>query len=242
MSTEKKIHLVFDNRERKLIQIFANREDVTYDTKNLDVADILCAQEVAIERKTGFDFITSIMDNRLFEQLLRLQDTYETPILLIEGLNDDVFANTGMGLSSIYGALAYISYKLKISVIPTRNLTETVIVIERIAIREQIKDDSPIISRTAPKRLSQKEFIDDRRAYILEGLYKTGPKKAKQLIDRFKTPLNVFNAIKKSNILYTKTGNPKGIEGPLSKLKGFGHNYLKENKELILGVEQKEVL
>ena len=57
MSTEKKIHLIFDNRERKLIQIFSKKEDVTFETKNLDVADILVSEEVAIERKTGFDFI-----------------------------------------------------------------------------------------------------------------------------------------------------------------------------------------
>lgn len=242
MSTENKIHLIFDNRERKLIEIFSKRDNVTFETKNLDVADILVAEEVAIERKTGFDFIGSIMDNRLFEQLIRLQDTYETPIMLLEGLNDEVLNNTGMRLSSIYGALAYVSYKLKISVIPTRNIDDTVITIERMAIREQIKDDAPIISRTAPKRLSQKEFIEDRRAYILEGLYKTGPKKAKQLIDHFKTPIKVFNAIENSNIIYTKTGNPKGIEGPLSKIKGFGYNYVKENKELILGIQQKQVL
>lgn len=241
MSSNKLLHIILDNREKKLIKIFSNKKDqFSFETKQLDVADIIITEDVAIERKTGFDFIGSIMDNRLFEQLLRLKDTYLTPILILEGLNDEVFENTGMKINSIYGALSYISYKLGISVIPTRNISDTAIVIERIATREQIKDPAPIFSRKAPKGLT----IEERRSFILEGLYDTGPKKAIQLIKHFKTPFNVLRAIKNSFILYTKTGNPKGIEGPLSKIKGFSHNYLKKNKELIFGKKktQKEIL
>ncbi len=241
MASNNLLQIILDNRERKLIDIFSKKKDqILLQTKQLDVADIIITNEIAIERKTGFDFVVSIMDNRLFEQLLRLKDTYSTPILIIEGLNDEVFDNTGMKISSIYGALAYVSYKLGISVIPTRNINDTAIVIERIAIREQIKDMAPIISRKAPKGLS----IEERMSFILEGLYDTGPKKAIQLIYNFKTPYNVLKAIKHSFVIYTKTGNPKGIEGPLSKIKGFGHNYLDKNKELIFGIKKvnKEIL
>lgn len=235
------LQIILDNRERKLIDIFSKKKDqILLQTKQLDVADIIITNEIAIERKTGFDFVVSIMDNRLFEQLLRLKDTYSTPILIIEGLNDEVFDNTGMKISSIYGALAYVSYKLGISVIPTRNIDDTAIVIERIAIREQIEDKAPIISRKAPKGLS----IEERMSFIIEGLFDTGPKKAVQLIDHFKTPYNVLKAIKQSFIIYTRTGNPKGIEGPLNKIKGFGHNYIEKNKELIFGIKKanKEIL
>ncbi len=103
--------------------------NIKFETKQLDIADIVISEDIAIERKEGFDFVSSIMDNRLFEQCLRLKETYTTPILILEGLNDNVFENTGMKISSIYGALAYISYKLGISVIPTRNLEDTAIVI-----------------------------------------------------------------------------------------------------------------
>ncbi len=36
------------------------------------------------------------MDSRLFEQNVRLKDTYTTPILILEGLNDKVFERAGM--------------------------------------------------------------------------------------------------------------------------------------------------
>ncbi len=236
MSQINPLHIIIDNREQKLKNLFDRKKDViTYDSEQLDVADVVISEEVAIERKEGFDFVSSIMDNRLFEQLLRLKDTYKFPILILEGLNDDVFENTGMKISSIYGALSFISYKLGISVIPTRNIEDTAIVVERIAYREQVKDGMPLLSRKAPKALSKKE----RRSFIIEGLVDIGPKKAKALIERFKTPYQVFKAIKHTEILYTRTNNPKGIQGPLGELTGFGWKFVEKNQKILFGKKKK---
>ena len=226
-------HVLVDDREKKLIAIFDKKSSViTYESKRLDIADIVISPEVAIERKEGHDFVSSIMDNRLFEQIVRLRDTYTTPILILEGLNDKVFERTGMKISSIYGALSVVSYKLGISVIPTRNIEDTAIVIERVAIREQSeeKDNSPF-ARSAPKAMDKSA----RRAYIIEGLVDTGPKKAKLLIDTFKTPDKVLKSIKHTEITFTRTGNPKGIKGPLEQLSGFGWKYIQKNKKILFG-------
>ncbi|MFW9771491.1 MAG: ERCC4 domain-containing protein, partial [Candidatus Thorarchaeota archaeon] len=229
-------HIILDNREQKLASILEGKKDrITYETKQLDIADIVVSNEVAIERKEGFDFVSSIMDNRLFEQMRRLKETYITPILIIEGLNDNVFENVGMNISSIYGALAFISYKLGISLIPTRNIEDTAIVVERIAYREQVKDGVPLLARKAPKGMSIKE----RRTYVVEGFIDIGPKKAKTLIEQFKTPHQVIKAIKHTEVTFTRTGNPKGIEGPLSSLKGFSWKFIEKNKKLLFGKTQR---
>ena len=236
MSQKDLLHIIIDNREQKLKHLLDKRKDtITYDSEQLDIADIVISKDVAIERKEGFNFVSSIMDNRLFEQLMRLKDTYKYSILILEGLNDAVFENTGMKLSSIYGALAFVSYKLGISVIPTRNLEDTAIVIERIAYREQVKDGMPLLSRKAPKTLSKKE----RRSFIIEGLVDIGPKKAKALIEKFKTPYQVFKAIKHTEILYTRTNNPKGIQGPLDELTGFGWKFVEKNQKILFGKQKK---
>ena len=229
----KLLHIIVDHRERKLKDLLDKKKKdiIKYESKQLDIADIVVSKNVAIERKEGFDFIASIMDNRLFEQLLRLKESYETPILILEGLNDEVFENTGMKISSIYGALSFISYKLGIAVIPTRNLEDTAIVIERIAYREQVKDDMPLLSRKAPKGMS----VEDRRTFIVEGFVDIGPKKAKALIEKFKTPFRVMKAISKTEILYTRTGNPKEIKGPLKEVAGFGWKFVQKNKEILFG-------
>lgn len=51
--------------------------------------------------------------------------------------------------------------------------------------------------------------------------------------DHFKTSYNVLQAITQTEITYTKAGKPKGISGSLNELKGFGHKFLKVNKELL---------
>ncbi len=233
---KKLLHIIVDKREHKLMALLDKKKDIiTYNSEQLDIADIIISDEVAIERKEGFDFVSSIMDNRLFEQLLRLKDTYPTPIIILEGLNDNVFNKVGMKISSIYGALAFVSYKLGVSVIPTRNLEDTAIVIERIAYREQVKNDMPLLSRKAPKGMT----IEDRRIYIIEGLVDIGPKKAKLLIEKFKTPSNVVKAIRKTNIIFTRTGNPKGIEGPLKELKGFSWKFVQKNQEILFSKSER---
>ena len=239
MVQSKKIpHIILDNREQKLASILENKRDrITYEIKQLDIADIVVSNQVAIERKEGFDFVSSIMDNRLFEQMMRLKETYITPILIIEGLNDNVFENVGMNISSIYGALAFTSYKLGISLIPTRNVEDTAIVVERIAYREQIKDGVPLLARKAPKGMS----IEERRTYVVEGLIDIGPKKAKTLIEQFKTPHQVIKAIKHTEVTFTRTGNPKGIEGPLNSLKGFSWKFIEKNKKLLFGKAQRSI-
>ena len=181
MEQNKIPHIIVDTREQKLSKILDSKKDrITYENKQLDIADVVVSDEVAIERKEGFDFVSSIMDNRLFEQIMRLQETYNTPILILEGLNDNVFENVGMKISSIYGALAFISYKLGIAVIPTRNIEDTAIVVERVAYREQIKDGGILLARKAPKGMS----IEERRTFIIEGLVDIGPKKCIKNISR----------------------------------------------------------
>ncbi|MBY9001369.1 MAG: hypothetical protein KGD64_10665, partial [Candidatus Heimdallarchaeota archaeon] len=183
----------------------------------------------------GSDFIASIIDGRLFPQLMKMIDTYPNTILILESLDQLVFETTSMNLSSIYGALSYVAYKMGVAVIPTRDLEDTIIVLERIAYREQIEDIKPVMSRRAPKGMT----IDDRRAFAIEGLIDTGPKKAQALIEKFGTPLNVFEGIKNTKITYTKTGSPSGIEGPLQDLPGFGWKYVQKNKELLIGFERE---
>ena len=232
MPKNNKIFLIVDNRERKLMKLFDEQyENIIYEAKQLDIADVVISKDVAVERKEGYDLIASIIDNRLFEQLIRLKDTYDNPILIIEGLNKKVFENIGMKISSVYGALAKISYKMGIAIIPTPNLEHTAVAIERLAYREQIKNGETVFSRKAPKNMSE----EDRRIYILEGLIDIGSKKAKLLIEAFNTPYRALRAIKKTEILYTRTGNPKGIKGPLEKLTGFGWKFVEKNQKILFG-------
>ena len=50
----------------------------------------------------------------------------------------------------------------------------------------------------------------------------------------------IFIILLKTEIIYTKTGNPKGISGELKKIKGFGWKFVKNNKDLLLSTADEE--
>ncbi|HDZ17122.1 hypothetical protein LCGC14_2960930 [marine sediment metagenome] len=82
---------------------------------------------------------------------------------------------------------------------------------------------------------------EDRRIYFIKRLVDIGPKKAKALIEKFKTLNNVFKVIKKTNLIFTRTGNPKDIEGPLKQLKGFGWKFVQKNKKILFNKSERSV-
>ncbi|MHA1299177.1 MAG: ERCC4 domain-containing protein [Candidatus Helarchaeota archaeon] len=233
---EKKFKIIVDNREPAKIINLLEEEGIEVEIKNLDVGDYIISDTLAVERKEGRDFVSSITQDKrnLFEQLMRLSEAYENPILILENLKSAF--KSQMNPASIYGVLTSIAQRNRIPIVPTLNYKDTVIALKRMVIREQKEEEDPlIIARKAPKIMS----LEERQRYYLEGLYKIGPKKATQLLEAFNTPDGVHKAIKSTKILYTKTGNIKGIEGMLCKVKGIGPNFVIENKKLLFNIEEK---
>src|SRR3989338_985460 len=85
LRNENEIVIYVDNRElsSRVVAILEKRCVVR--EKQLDVADYLLSEHVAVERKTSADFLQSMTDGRLFEQLARLSNAYDSPLLIIEG-------------------------------------------------------------------------------------------------------------------------------------------------------------
>ncbi len=224
------LRIIVDHREPQQIKKRLLKLSMRIDEQQLDIADYIVSDQVACERKTGTDLIASLTDNRLFEQIDRLIETYEQPILILEDL-PSAFDRTEWKKRKkhIYGALTYIFLRRQVPIVPTSRMSETAIVLNRIASWVQEDHDDPIIARKSPKSRNPR----DNQLFFLQGLHKTGQKKAGILLDAYKSPINVMNAILDSKVLYTKTGNPKGIEGPLTQIEGFGPKYLIENQKLL---------
>jgi len=202
--------------------------------ETLDTGDYLCSGDCAVERKRGDDFRSSVFhgsdSSNVFEPLLRLSDSVEKPMLILENF-EKMFGHTGQEekSSSLYGALVSISIKMGIPIIPTRNSDDTATVLFRIAKRQQQNQQDRGISRKIPKTLTLKE----RQAYVLEGFYKIGTVKAKTLINEFHSPLSFITELMKTEVIFTCNGKPKGISGKLAKMKGFGWKFVRENKRLL---------
>jgi len=157
--------------------------------RELKVADYLVG-EVAIERKTVSDFISSMLNKRLLNQLEGLQQ-YENKLLVIEGIEEqELYANDdeikGVHPNAIRGFLLSILLKYKVPIVFTKNYEDTAKFI-LILSKKKSKELSLNVSK---KSLDKKE----RLQFILEGFPGIGPKTAKKLLEKFKTLKNIINA------------------------------------------------
>jgi len=168
--------------------------------ENLEIADYIVSDRVAIERKTFADFVSSIKDLRLFSQLRELSK-FEKPILLIEGF--EYFGN--LQNNSFFGALASIILDFKIPTIWTKNKIESANFIYLVAKREQFKEKREVVVRVRKKFQNLRE----EQEYLIAGLPSVNSVLAKRLLEKFKTPKKVFNAKKEELIKIKNLGEKK---------------------------------
>ncbi len=200
MDNEKKVKVIDKPKEEKLPLVYAdsregNSKVIRYlsqmemDVKihSMAVADYQVSDEVAIERKTAKDFVSSMIDKRLFKQARELSEEFKRPLMILEG--DDLYSGM-VNPNAIRGTIASIALDFGISIIPTRDAQDTAAMIKRIAIREQSGEKANIQIRTDKKPIS----LWEQQLFIVESLPSIGPVNAKNLLEYFGSVSNVFNA------------------------------------------------
>ena len=116
--------IILDYRERKIIPIALEIDDVKI--QNLSVGDILIPfndEAIIIERKTSVDFIESIKNSRIWDQLSRMQSTenilnykIKRRILIVHEQMLPAVLSARMSWASIFGALQEIVYVYNVQV------------------------------------------------------------------------------------------------------------------------------
>ncbi len=200
MDNEKKVKVIDRPKEDNLPVVYAdsregNSKVIRYlsqmemDVKiqSMTVADYQVSDEVAIERKTANDFVSSMIDKRLFKQARALSEEFKRPLMILEG--DDLYSGM-VNPNAIRGTIASIALDFGISIIPTRDAQDTAAMIKRIAIREQTGEKSNIQIRTDKKPVS----LWEQQLFIVESLPTIGPVNAKNLLEHFGSVEKVFNA------------------------------------------------
>lgn len=177
-----------DTREMKsLVVLDLMKYQCLVKPKMLAVGDYILSDRVCVERKTYDDFIYSIMDKRLFSQLKDLTESFEKPILLIEGKRE---ASINMHENAIRGALASVAVDYNIPIIWTRDAADTAGMLYWIAKREQIDDERSISIRGKRSKMDLHQFQE----FIISGLPKVDKKTSRKLLTKFGTVEEVFKA------------------------------------------------
>ncbi|MCD6463937.1 DEAD/DEAH box helicase [Candidatus Woesearchaeota archaeon] len=167
--------------------------------KSLSIGDYQLSDDVVVEVKTVKDFVDSLLDGRLWRQLVNLCSAGK-PLLVIQGV-EDLFSVRMVPKNALLGALAAIVIDYGVGVIKTSSPKETAELLFAIAKREQLLGE-----RVARLHRAKPKTLTELQEYLVSSLPGLGLKLSKQLLKRFKTPLNVFNA---------------SVE-ELSKIKGLG--------------------
>ena len=181
---EQKAKLVLvDYRERNsLVPSKLMDLKIPIEIKELKVADYII-EDIAIERKTFSDFVSSMINKRLLRQLEDLKQ-YPKPLIIIEGNSKDFDFN--ISPNAIKGFILSISLSYKIPIIFTENSTETA---EYIGVISRKKPTSMSLN-VSKKNLTKKQQLQ----FILESFPKIGPKTSEKLLSNFKTIKQIINA------------------------------------------------
>ncbi|MCX6801208.1 MAG: DEAD/DEAH box helicase [Candidatus Diapherotrites archaeon] len=191
MEKSDKIIIFADSREgaSTVIRELVGKE-VAVRTKQLEVGDYVLSREVCVERKTVEDFINSMIDGRLFSQLIALRNSYEKPLLIVEGNMQELFTLRNIHRNAIIGALTSIALDYQVPIINTRDAKETAEFVYVIAKREQLGRDKEIGIRFGRKGLT----VEEQQRFIVEGIPMVGPMLAKNLLKEFGSIKKIANA------------------------------------------------
>jgi len=188
--------IIIDSREKNSLVISELAEqNISFEFRQLQVADYVIGN-IAIERKTISDFISSMLNKRLLRQLVDLGQ-YPKKLLIIEGFNEqelygDNDKSSGINPNAIRGMLLSTVLKFQVPIIFTKDYADTakfLILLEK----RQEKGEKDISLRVRRKTSN----IYDQQQMILEGFPGIGPSTAKALLKKFKTIKAIINANEK---------------------------------------------
>lgn len=191
--TNNKIKIFADHREKgssiikELIELDA---DLKLDT--LPNADYVLSSRVGVEYKTVEDFVESIIDGRLLEQIKNLKNNFERPLIIIEGV-EDIYSVRNVHANAIRGMLAAITVSYGIPILSTRNFKDTAMMLNIIAKREQEESGRDFSMHPQKRAFSIKE----QQEYIISSLPGVGSALAKPMLKHFKSVRNIINAEQK---------------------------------------------
>ncbi|NJE02629.1 DEAD/DEAH box helicase [Thermococcus sp. MV11] len=180
------------------------------EVRTLDVADYVVSEEVGIERKSANDFIQSIIDGRLFDQVERLKRAYEKPMIIIEG---ELYGVRNVHPNAIRGAIAAVTLDWGVPILFSSGKEETASFIYLLAKREQEERKKEVRLRSEKKALT----LAERQRLIVEGLPNVSATLAKRLLKHFGNVERVFTA----------------TEEELKEVEGIGEKKAREIRKVI---------
>ncbi|MCZ7637137.1 MAG: nuclease [Verrucomicrobia bacterium] len=172
-----------DDREARsgVVAALQSLPGVTVQLRRLKTGDYTVAGRCTFERKTIVDFAASVVDGRLFRQAARLTRSGGPAAFLLEGRWSDL-AQGAMRQEALQGALVSLSVVFALPVLRSADPQETARLLVYAGHQLGRVAEEPAPTRHGYRPRGERR----RRLYVLEGLPGVGPRRAAQLLDRFR--------------------------------------------------------
>ncbi len=184
ITTKPKITIDIHEKNSLVISELKYSNQVEIEIMPLKIGDYLISN-IMIERKTINDFILSMINKRLKEQIRQMQE-YEKRLLIIEGSIDEI-KNSKINPNALKACILSILIN-QLPIIFTKDYKETSEYLILLAKQQLKKPMETSMHSRIPKT------IEKQKQYILEAFPNIGPQTSKKLLEKFHSLKNIFNA------------------------------------------------
>jgi len=191
---------------------------ISVKTAQLGSADYLLSGKVGVELKKIPDFVASIIDGRLLDQVKGLKNNFEKAVLIIEG-EEDIYAVRKVHANAIRGMLASIVLGFQVPILYTKNHRDTASLLAVMAKREQNKDSDFALHASKPKSMREQQ------EFIVSSFPNMGVNTSKLLLEHFGSIRKLVNS----------------TEGELKGIKSIGEKTAKNLVKMFEGEYHKNV-
>ncbi|PNX50804.1 MAG: hypothetical protein BV456_05430 [Thermoplasmata archaeon M8B2D] len=185
-----KTPIIVDTREKQSL-VAANllHKKANIEFEKLDIGDYLI-NDIIVERKTFQDFLSSMINKRLPEQLSNMKK-YPKQFLIIEGFYYN-YEKFNFHENAVRGMLLSIATDFQTPIIFTEDEEDTA----KFLILTAKKFEKPK-TNTSIRPSRNSKTLEEQRLFILEGFPGIGPSTAYALLKKFHNLKNIFKAKKK---------------------------------------------
>ncbi|MCS7106864.1 MAG: helix-hairpin-helix domain-containing protein [Acidilobaceae archaeon] len=149
--------------------------------ENLSVGDYLLPGDVVVERKTAEDYINSLHDGRLFDQVRRVLEVYDNLLLIVEG---DLEREARLRGREKHVTSSIASLLLEsVKVVSSSGPRYTAHLLEALAKKSSETRGKRVVIHRKPKLESTREW----QIYVISSFPGVGEKMAEKILEHYKT-------------------------------------------------------
>ena len=156
------------------------------DVRDLENADVIVSNRVAVAVRTVDQFIDGISDGSILASLAKMKHEYLHPILIVQGAPEGDGGQAGN--AAVYDALSAILSEFHMPVLSTNNANETASAIHSLEKQEMAKHAKD--GRTMQTTLD----VPSRQMFLVQGLPNVSATLAQRLLEKFGSVKGIADA------------------------------------------------